>query len=54
MRRLFVSGVIPDAPADLAGVEAGDLVYGIDDEPDNPCGLYRNSGPLEMREQDCA
>ena len=32
MNRLFVSGVIPDAPADLAGVEAGDIVYGINDE----------------------
>ncbi len=42
MNRLFVSGVIPDAPADLAGVEAGDLVYGIDDESATSLsGLYR-------------
>ncbi len=41
MNRLFVSGVIPDAPADLAGVEAGDLVYGIDDETTKSlAGLY--------------
>jgi len=32
MGRLFVSGVIPDAPADIAGVEPGDLVYGINDD----------------------
>ena len=42
MNRLFVSGVIPDAPADLAGVEAGDLVYGINDETATSlAGLYR-------------
>jgi len=35
MNRLFVSGVIPDAPADIAGVEPGDLVYGINDDDTN-------------------
>ena len=33
MNRLFVSGVFPDAPADMAGVEAGDLITGFEDEP---------------------
>ena len=33
MRRLFVSGVIPEGPADIAGVEAGDLVSGVADQP---------------------
>ena len=31
--RLFVSGIIPDAPADKAGVEAGDIIAGLEDEP---------------------
>ena len=42
MNRLFVSGIIPDAPADLSGVEAGDLVYGINDETTTSlAGFYR-------------
>jgi len=32
MGRLFVSGTIPDGPSDTAGVEAGDLITGINDE----------------------
>ncbi len=32
MSRLFVSGIIPNGPADLAGVEAGDLIVGIEDK----------------------
>jgi len=32
MGRLFVSGIIDDGPADVAGVEAGDLIAGIEDE----------------------
>jgi S1-C subfamily serine protease len=31
MSTLFISGVIPDAPADLATVEPGDLIVGIND-----------------------
>jgi S1-C subfamily serine protease len=31
MNRLFVSGVIPDGPADLAEVETGDLILSIND-----------------------
>jgi S1-C subfamily serine protease len=31
MDRLFVSGVIPDGPADLADVEPGDLIISIND-----------------------
>lgn len=33
MGRLFVSGLIPEGPAEQAGVEAGDLVAGINDKP---------------------
>ncbi|MBT4588745.1 MAG: serine protease [Rhodospirillaceae bacterium] len=42
MNRLFVSGVIPDAPADLAEVEPGDLIVGINDQdvPNLPA-MYR-------------
>ncbi len=32
MGRLFVSGIIDEGPADVAGVEAGDLIAGIEDE----------------------
>lgn len=32
MGRLFVSGIIPDGPADQAGVEPGDLITGLNDE----------------------
>ena len=32
MNRLFVSGVIPNAPADSAGVEIGDLITGLEGE----------------------
>jgi len=32
MSRLFVSGTIPDGPADIAGVEPGDLITGINEE----------------------
>ena len=32
MSRLFVSGVIPDAPAEQAAVEPGDLIVGINDQ----------------------
>ena len=32
MNRLFVSGVIPNAPADSAGVEVGDLITGLEGE----------------------
>ena len=35
MNRLFVSGVVEDAPAELAGVEPGDLISGINDETVN-------------------
>ena len=42
MNSLFVSGVIPDAPADLAGVEVGDVIAGLEDEPINSLsGMYR-------------
>ena len=42
MRRLFVSGVIPEGPADLAGVEPGDLVSGVADQPVSSLGeMYR-------------
>jgi S1-C subfamily serine protease len=33
MGRLFVSGLIPQGPAEQAGIEAGDLVAGINDKP---------------------
>lgn len=33
MERLFVSGVTPDGPAEAAGVEPGDLVTGIENQP---------------------
>ena len=40
--RLFVSGLIPDGPADLAGVEAGDLIAGLnDDTVTNMADMYR-------------
>lgn len=32
MNRLFVSGVIPEAPADVAGVEVGDIITGLEGE----------------------
>ncbi|MDP6428103.1 MAG: S1C family serine protease [Rhodospirillales bacterium] len=32
MGRLFVSGIIPDGPSEMAGVEAGDLITGINDQ----------------------
>ena len=42
MNSLFVSGVIPDAPADLAGVEVGDVIAGLEDEPINSLSsMYR-------------
>ena len=42
MNRLFVSCVIPDAPADYAAVEPGDLIVGINnqDVPSLPA-MYR-------------
>jgi|TARA_B100000315_G_scaffold257580_1_gene306843 S1-C subfamily serine protease len=42
MDRLFVSGVIPDGPADLVSVEPGDLIVGINDQdvPSLPA-MYR-------------
>ncbi len=42
MDRLFVSGVIPDGPADTAAVEPGDLIVGINDQdvPSLPA-MYR-------------
>ena len=42
MNRLFVSGVIPDGPADLSAVEPGDLITGINDQdvPSLPA-MYR-------------
>jgi S1-C subfamily serine protease len=33
MGRLFVSGTIPDGPADLAGIEPGDLIVAIAGQP---------------------
>ncbi|MDA0239340.1 MAG: S1C family serine protease [Proteobacteria bacterium] len=33
MERLFVSGVTPDGPAEDAGIEPGDLVVGIENNP---------------------
>jgi S1-C subfamily serine protease len=30
---LFVSGVIPNAPAEIAGVKVGDLITGLQNEP---------------------
>lgn len=33
MERLFVSGVTPDGPAEEAGIEPGDLVVGVDNNP---------------------
>ena len=48
MGRLFVSGTIPDGPADTAGVEPGDLITGINDETASSLAdMYRmiwNSG----------
>jgi S1-C subfamily serine protease len=42
MSRLFVSGVIPDGPADSAGIEPGDLIIGIDDQnADSLPDMYR-------------
>ncbi len=43
MKRLFVSGVIPDGPADVAGIESGDLVTGVDNHPVESLGeMYRH------------
>ena len=42
MDQLFVSGVIPGAPADLAEIEPGDIVMAIDDqEVTNLIDMYR-------------
>ena len=42
MSRLFVSGIIPDGPAELAGVEAGDLIVGVNDQMvDQLADMYR-------------
>ena len=32
MNRLFVSGIIPNAPADIAGIQIGDLITGLEGE----------------------
>jgi len=42
MGRLFVSGTTPDGPSEGAGVEAGDLITGINDESvDTLAAMYR-------------